>query len=506
MIESILQGFVALLDPQVFLLLVIGFSVGLFFGIVPGLTATLAIALLLPITFALEPIKALVMAMGIFMAGIYSGSVTGIIVNIPGSPGGAVTTMEGYPLMLKGRGTDALTHAAFSSFVGGVGGVLILMFLCPVIARGALLLHTADRFSLIVLSLVAVGVANSGSMAKGIVATTFGLMLGTIGIDTQLPLARYHFGFAFMTEGIDLLPAIIGIFAVSELLYQIEVGLPKFSTIVDVKNLKFKRRDFIPKLGDIKKIGFKLYAKSAVIGNLVGALPGAGAAMAGFISYAEAKRSSKHPEEYGKGTIEGVSAVEAANNSMCAGAMVPLLTLGIPGDACTAMVLGMFKIQGIVPGPALFKTSMHLITPMYAALMVGAVMIPISLWLFGPYYIKISQIRRSVLYSFIALIAMAGAYASAYSPFQMTVTLVLGVVAFLFRKLGYPAVPLLMGIILGPMAEDYLRRALMINDGNPMIFFTRPFSLGFLIVAVIFAYFLGYRQRNKPKTVSAPEG
>jgi putative tricarboxylic transport membrane protein len=486
-----------LLAPQVFLYLSIGFLIGLFFGIVPGLTATLAIALLLPVTFALETTNGLVMAMGIFMAGVYSGSVTGIIVNIPGSPGGAVTTIEGYPLMLKGNGALALTHDAFSSFVGGTGGVIVLMFLCPIIAKGALLLHTADRFSLIVLSLVAVAVANRGSMSKGIIATVFGLMLGTIGIDTQFPQARYHYGFVSMTEGVDLLPAIIGIFAVSELLFQIEMGLPKFSTIVDIKKLQFKRKDFIPRISDIKRIGLKLYVKSTVIGNLIGALPGAGAAMAGFISYAEAKRSSKHPEEYGNGTIEGVSAVEAANNSMCAGAMVPLLTLGIPGDACTAMVLGMFKIQGIVPGPSLFTKSFHLITPMYAALMVGAIMIPISLWLFGPYYLKISQIRRSILYSFIALIAMAGAYASAYSSFQMVVALVLGIITYLFRKLNYPSVPLLMGLILGPMAEDYLRRALMISDGNPMVFFSRPFSIGFLIIAVVFVYFLGIKQRIK---------
>ena len=496
MVEGIIHGFLTLFAPQVFLYMIVGFLIGLFFGIVPGLTGTLAIALLLPITFAMDPVSAFVMAMGIFVAGIYSGSITGTVVNIPGTPGGAVTSIEGYPLMLKGRGADALTHGAFASFIGGVGGVIILMFFCPIIAKGALHLHTVDRFSLILLSLVAVSIASKGSIYKGVIATMIGVMLGTIGIDSQFPEVRFNYGIVSMTEGIELLPAIIGIFAISELLCQIEIGLAKISTIIDVNSIKFLRKDFIPKLSDLKKIGAKLYIKSTVIGNLVGALPGAGAAMAGFISYAESKRSSKHPEKYGKGSIEGIAAVEAANNSMCAGAMIPLLTLGIPGDAVTAMVLGMFKIQGIVPGPTLLAKSMHLIAPIYAALMVGAILIPISLWFFGPFYLKMTQIRRSVLYPFIALVAMVGAFSATFSEFQMLVALVLGIVTYLLRKQGFPSVPLLMGLILGPMGEDYLRRALMISDGNFLIFFMRPFSLLFLVLTVIFVYFLGIRQRK----------
>lgn len=501
MVEEIIIGYSTLFTVNVFSYLLIGFLIGLFFGIVPGLTGTLAIALLLPFTFAMDPTNAFVMAMGIFVAGIYSGSITGTIVNIPGTPGGAVTTLEGYPLMLKGRGAEALTHGAFASLIGGVGGVIILMFFCPIIAKGSLLLQTADRFSLIILSMVAVFIANKGSISKGVIATAIGIMLGTIGIDSQLPEGRFNYGLVSMTEGVELLPAIIGIFAISELLFQIEIGSAKISTNIDVKAIKFRRRDFIPKIADLKSIGIKLYIKSTVIGNLVGALPGAGAAMAGFISYAEAKRSSKRPEDYGKGSIEGIAAVESSNNSMCAGAMIPLLTMGIPGDAVTAMVLGMFKIQGIVPGPTLLTKSMNLIAPIYAALMIGAILIPISLWLFGPYYLKMTQIRRSILYAFIALIAMIGAFSSTFSGFQMIVALVLGIATYFLRKQGFPSVPLLMGLILGPMAEDYLRRALMISDGNFMIFLMRPFSFSFLILAVIFIYFLGFKQRKALESI-----
>jgi len=496
LIEQIIQGYVILFQPVVFLYLIIGFIIGLFFGTVPGLTATLAVALLLPMTFVLDITNSLVMAMGIFVAGIYSGSTTGTIINIPGTPGGAITTIEAYPLMLKGEGAKSLAHDAFSSFVGGTTGVVILMFLCPLIARLALLLHTADRFSLIVLSLVAVAVSTRGSLAKSVIATVFGLMLATIGIDPQFPEARFTYGTVVLTEGLDLLPVIIGIFAISELMMQIEAGREGVKTDIDLSKIRFRRKDFIPKFKDIKRIGLRTYLKSTLIGNAIGALPGAGAAMAGFIAYAEAKRSSKHPEEYGKGSIEGVSATETANNSMCAGAMIPMLTLGIPGDAVTAMILGMFKIQGLVPGPALLTKSLNYVTPMYAALMVSAIFIPISLFVFGPYYIKIAQIKRSILYSFIAVIAMVGCYAAAFSPFQMLVTVALGVITYLFRKLEYPAVPVLMGVILGPMAEDYLRRALMIS-GSPTVFFTRPGSVIFLVLSVIFAYFLGFRQKKK---------
>ena len=496
MIGQLLQGYATLFQPEVFFFLLVGFMIGLFFGLVPGLTATLAIALLLPITYVLEITNSLVMAMGIFMAGMYSGSITGIIVNIPGSPGGAITTIEGYPLMQKGEGAKALTHDAFSSFVGGTAGVIILMFLCPVIASLSLLLQSADKFSLIVLSLVAVSVSNRGSLAKGVIATTLGLMLATVGIDMQVAQARYTYGTVILTEGIELLPAIIGIFAISELLIQFEKGKIGDTLRVDTSSIQIRRRDLIPKIEDIKKVGFRTYFKSTLIGTGVGALPGAGAAMAGFIAYAEARRSSKHPEEYGKGTIEGVSAVEAANNAMCSGAMVPMLTLGIPGDAVTAMILGMFKIQGLVPGEGLFRKSVHYVTPMYAALMVGAILIPFSVYFFGPYYLRIIRINRAVLYTFISMIAMVGAYAAEFSFFQMTIAFLMGVVTYLFRKLEYPTVPLLMGIILGPMAEDYLRRALMVSSGNPLIFLMRPASILFLILSVVFFYFLGIRQRK----------
>ena len=497
MVEQILQGYITLFQPEVFPFMVIGFTIGLFFGLVPGLTATLAIALLLPLCFVLEPILAFVMAMGIFMAGMYSGSITGTTINIPGAPGSAITTIDGYPMMQKGEGAKALSHAAFSSLLGGTAGVVILMFLCPLIAKFALLLQTADRFSLILLALIAVAVTGGGSLSKGMIATIFGLMVATIGIDVHFSVSRFSYGSAALSRGIGLIPVIIGVFAISELLIQIEAL--KGNGKVDVSKIKFRRKDFIPKLQDIKKIGAKLYLKSILIGEAVGALPGGGAAMAGALSYTEAKRSSKHPEEFGKGSLEGVSASETANNAMCSGAMIPMLTLGIPGDAVTAMILGMFLIQGLIPGPAFLAKHFDLVAPMYASLMISAILIPVALLALGPYYIRIVRIRKSILYSFVAVIAMIGCYAAEFSTFQMAAALALGVATYFLRKQGYPSVPILMGVILGPMAETYVRRALLISAGSPMIFFTRPASVIFLVLSVVVVYFFMFRGRRKPK-------
>lgn len=499
MIEQIAQGFVTVFQPEILPYLIIGFAVGLFFGLVPGLTATLAIALLLPICFVLETTAAFVMAMGIFMAGMYSGSITGTIINIPGAPGSAVTTMDSYPMMQKGEGAKALAHASFSSFIGGTAGVIILMFLCPLVAKVALLLHTVDRFSLIFLALVTVVVTNIGNVNKGIIATVFGLMITTIGIDVHITMSRFCYGSAALTEGLGLLPIIIGLFAISEVLVQVEQGMGGAKTSVDVSKIKFRRRDFIPKLKDIKKIGVRLYLKSILIGHGVGALPGGGAAMAGFISRAEAQRSSKHPKEFGHGALEAVCASETANNAMCSGAMIPMLTLGIPGDAVTAMILGMFLIQGLIPGPAFLAHHYDLVTPMYASLMISAILIPIALIAVGPYYIRLAFVRRSILFTFVAMIALVGAYAAAFSMFQMVVAVALGVITYLLRKQGYPAVPILMGAILGPFAEDYLRRALLISGGSPMIFFSRPGSVIFLLLSLVFIYYFVFRGRRKPK-------
>ena len=487
MFADILGGFAALANPETFLYLVGGFLMGLIFGAIPGLTATLAIALLLPFTFAMELTNALVMVMAIFMSGIYAGSVTGITVNIPGAASGAITTMEGHVMMKRGHGAKALSLDALASSIGGVIGAAVLMFIAIPMSGFALLFRTPDKFALVFMAVVTVVIVAKGSIWKSLVAVTLGLMISTVGFDNMVAQGRFEFGSANLIEGIGLLPAVIGLFAICELLLQ---GGARVRNALDQPAFKVRHRDFWPEWKDIREIGFWTYAKSSVIGVLIGMLPGGGASMASFVAYAEAKRVSKKPEEYGNGSHEGLAAAESANNAMCGGAVVPLLSLGIPGDSVTAIIFGVLLIHGLVPGPGLLTNEMVTIAPMFAALMVAAVFVFLSVLVFGPYYIWLARMNRGVLYAFIAMIAMVGTYASTYSVFQMWMALAIGVFAWLLKLMSYPLVPVLMGIILGPYLELYLRRALITSNGDVMTFFSSPISLGLYAMTLLFIYFL----------------
>lgn len=494
MFDGIIIGFCNLFQPITFMNFVLGFFLGLVFGAIPGLTATLAIALLLPFTFGLSVNNALVMVMGIYMAGIYSGSITATTINIPGAPAAMMTALEGYPMMLKGKGAVALSHGAFASFVGGTIGAIILIFLAPLLMKVTLFVQTPDRFSLVLFAILTVSVVTRGNIVKGLVASLIGLMLKTVGMDPMMPYGRFYFESAYLIQGIRLIPAIIGLFALSELFMQIDKTIEgKRVVLEDGSREKVSRKEFLPRWSEIKQVGIVTYIRSSLIGTFVGMLPGGGASMAAFLSYAEAKRNSKHPEQYGKGSIEGIVAAESANNAVCGGALIPLLTLGIPGDAVTAIIFGVFLIKGLFPGPQLLVESGDVIFTMFAALLFSPLLILLSNFLFGPYYLKIAHFNNALLYPFIGVIAVVGIYVSEYSIFQMWVALLIGIIAFFLRKNGYPIVPVLMGIILGGYLEEYLRRSLIISKLNPLIFITRPISLTFLIMAIIFVYFLGIK-------------
>lgn len=501
---GILDGFAALADPEILLYMVGGFLIGTFFGAVPGLTSVLAIALLLPLTYSLDVTTALVACASIFMAGMCSGSITATTINIPGAPASMMTAIEGYPMQQRGEGAKALGHAALASMIGGSIGALLLMLVAPLAADAALLIRTPGKFSLIAFALVVIIISQRKSISKGLITTMLGLMVATIGIDVMQPVARFTFGTGVLVQGIDMMPLIIGTFAVSELLIQAN---NRHNRTVDPNRIEappIRRRDFIPPLGEVREIGLYRYLKSAVIGYLVGTLPGAGGSMAAFVSYAEAMRSSKHPERFGKGNPEGIAAAEGSNNAMCSGAFVPMLTFGIPGDPTTAIVLGVLVINGLQPGPQFMDSQLGLVAPMFAALLLSAlVLVPLTLYLLGPYFLRIVSIRRDVLYSSIAVIALVGSYVATYSAFQMTLALLFGILAYFLRKQEYPTVCLLLGFVLGPSLEEYCRRALSISDGNPMIFLTSLDSLFFLALTGVFFYFMVIR---KPKAATPVPG
>ncbi|WP_118138233.1 tripartite tricarboxylate transporter permease [Oceanicella sp. SM1341] len=492
-------GFAALLDWTVLAFMISGFLIGTFFGAMPGLTSVLAIALLLPITYSIDVVPALVMCSSIFMAGMYSGSITATTINIPGAPSSMMTAVEGNQLMRKGFGANALGHAALGSMIGGSLGALLLMAFMPVAAEISLLIRTPGKFSLVLFALAVIVIVDKGNIAKGIVATLLGIMLATVGIDVLQPIPRFNFGTETLVEGIDIMPLVIGAFAVSEVLIQAQSwdgGLSR--TLAKAKDLKILRRDFIPPLSEIRAIGFLAYIRSAIIGYGIGILPGAGGSMAAFVSYAVARSGSKKPEEYGKGSREGIAAAESANNAMCGGAFVPMLMFGIPGDPTTAIVLGVLVINGLQPGPRLLENQADLLAPMLASLFISAlVLIPLTLWLLGPYFVRIVSIPKGLLYSSIAVVALVGSYVATYSVFQMFLALIFGVLAYFMRRQNYSTVSLLLGFILGPDLEQYLRRSLSLNDGNPMVFLTNPDSLFFLGLTAVAVYLILFRRPRR---------
>jgi putative tricarboxylic transport membrane protein len=497
-IASIFTGTLTVLQPLSLLYLFVGFFIGIIFGALPGLTSMLAIVLLLPMTYTMPISQALVMCMGVYMAGIYSGCITAITINIPGAPSALMTTIEGNVLMKRGLGAKAIGHATIASAIGGTIGALLLIFISPLTIKLALHVRTPGKFSLVLFALVVI-IIISNDKKKGLITAVFGMMLATIGMDPIKTLSRFTFGIPELIEGIDETTLIIGAFAVSEFLAQSTVNNEEYKKLTEAANTaKFKRREFFPSLKEIKEeVGIWLYLKSSIIGYLIGVLPGAGASMAAFVAYAEAKRTSKHPERFGSGNIEGIAAPETANNAVCGGALVPMLSLGIPGDGTTAILLGVFMIYGIVPGPNLLTSQMHVLAPMYMSLLISAaLLLPLSLFLFGPYYLKIVRINRLVLYSAIALIALIGVYAATNSVFQIGLALIIGIVMYFLKRQDYPNVPFILGVILGPLFEYYLRTSLTIGNGSPLIFITQIDSLVFLILTVIFAILLPRANRR----------
>jgi putative tricarboxylic transport membrane protein len=499
---AIAEGFRVIAAPEVFLYLVIGFVTGTVFAAVPGLTGTLAIALVLPLTFSLDVATSLVMCAAIFMGGQYGGSITGVTVNIPGAPGAVMTAFEGNKLMRRGEGALALRQAALASCVGGVLGAVMLMLLAPAVSQAALLVRTPGKFSLILFALFVVIISNREAMSKGVVATVLGLMIATIGIDVASPVARQTFGAPMLIEGVNLMAMIIGAFAISELLLQTSLTE---TPVAEQKSegSRIGRRDFVPRLSDFREIGAFNYLKFSIIGYLVGVLPGAGGSSAAFISYAEARRSSARPELYGEGSVEGVAAAESANNAMCSGSLVPMLTFGIPGDTTAAVILGVLVIHGLTPGPQMMGEEFAVVTPMMAALFVSALLIPPTLMLCGSHYLRFVTISRALLFSAIAAVAMTGAYVSTFSTLQMITALVVGVVAFALQRGGYSVVSFMLGYILGPDLEIYMRRSLALTDGDPMVFVTSPDSVFFLCLILVFFYFMVLRGPARRSSAAA---
>lgn len=482
----------------------LGVLLGVFVGAVPGLTATLAIALLLPFTFGMPALEAILLMTGIFVGGIYGGSATAIMVRVPGAPANTMTMLDGHEMLKQGKPELALGLATAASVFGGlVGGVLLILF-APQLARFSLEFQSPEIFALVVLALVAVAAVSQESLVKGLIATVIGLMISTIGIDLA-GVPRYTFEVFRLYTGVPLIPLVIGLFALAEVLRRLEEPLARPKQVAWIS---FRRIfAFVPVW---RQVGWKLPIKSSLIGAVIGALPGAGAAMAAFLAYAEAKRSAPHPEKFGTGIPEGIVAPESANNAMTGGAFIPMLAFGIPGDSVTAVILGALVIQGIVPGPQLFTQAGDLVLPLMVGFLFAYLVLMVLGLLLLPWFARVAVIDHAVLFPVIAAVAVVAAYVSERSLFAMGAMVVIGIGAWLLQRLQFSLVPVLLGVILGPLLERNFRRALGISGGDPTILVSSWIAVFLLLTAALLAFYFAWiqprRQRRKADERAASSG
>ena len=457
----------------------IGVFVGSVFAAIPGLSVILCVILFLPVTYTMTAIPGMMFLLGIYCAGGYGGSVSAILINTPGTPHAAATMLDGHPLSEQGRTKAALKIALYASTFGGVFSALMLLFLGPQVAKVAAQLGTAEYFMVCVFGLTIIAGVSGKSIIRGLIAACLGLLISCIGTDPMTSYDRFTFGIPRLYLGLDLAVCLIGLFALVEILAKAEKRLSSLN--MDTTRIKDD--------GKITKEEYKRMARpvlmSSIIGSLVGIIPGTGASEASWFSYNTAKNLSKHPEEFGHGSVEGIAAAESANNAVTGATLIPLLTLGIPGDGTVAIMLSALMINGLNPGLSLFTTDGDI---MYA-IMLGLILVNLFMLLQGKFlttlFAKVVSIPQEILTPIIVIFCFAGAYSVNENYFDVGVALVFGVLAWVLRKLELPPVPILLGLVLGSMTETNFRRALLISNGSPSIFFQSIYCKIFLVLIVV---------------------
>lgn len=456
----------------------LGLAVGVVFGAIPGLTATTGICMLLPITFGMDTVPAMLLLLGLYCGGVYGGSITAVLIRTPGTVGAAMTVLDGHPMAVKGHPGKALDTALKASTYGGLLSAVILLFAAPVIAQFAVKFASAEKFALAVFGIVVVSSLNMKNQFKGLISAFLGILVSCIGTDPIEGLSRLTFGSTRMLSGINTIPVLIGIFAITEILNKVHT---KDEEIVkpdkDFNKERMTGKEF--------KSCFKDMTKSAVIGAFIGAVPGTGTGTAATLCYAEAQRSSKTPELFGTGHINGLAAPEAGNNGVTGAALIPTLTLGIPGDTSTAVLLGALAMQGITPGPAVFERQPVLMYTIMLAMFVINIFMFLQGRLFIKAFVNVVKIPAALLNAIIVAMCTIGAYSVNNSVFDVFVMVVFAAIGYLMNRVGMPTTPLLMGVILGTMAESNLRRVLAMSNGSWLPLFTKPISCIILVLSIL---------------------
>jgi len=445
-------------------------------GCLPGISSTMALAILLPVSYAMSPLTAMVFLMAVFSARVFGGSISAILINIPGTPGAIVTQLEGYAMTKKGRAGEALAYSLFSSTIGGIVGLVILMLVAPIVAGAAMQFRSPEFAMTTIFGLTMLAYSTPGSTFRGILSGVMGLLCGMVGFDLVTDIPRFDFGTSALQSGIELVPLTVGLFGLAEVFRGIEEG--------------GKRTRKNPKLGilmpSFKKLQrlWKTILRGSALGAIIGAIPAAGSAIAVAVSYAQEQRLSKRRDEFGTGVPEGLAGPEAANNACVGGALVPLMTLGIPGDTMTAVLMGALLIHGLRPGPMLFVERPDFVASVYVALFLALIFTAVFGFLLVRQFVKLMRTPNYILLVVIAMLCVVGSFAIRNNVIDVYIMIAFGVIGYVMSRLDIPVAPLAFGLILGPILEENLRRSLIISDGSWFVFIERPIALTMVVLSV----------------------
>ena len=485
-VSGLAGGFAVAIQPANLMFCFLGVTLGTVIGLLPGIGALSTISMLLPVTFYMDPTAAIIMLAGVFYGAQYGGSTASILLNIPGTATNAVTCLDGHPMAKNGRAGVALAMTTIVSFAGGTFGVLVLVFLAPLIAGVALEFGAAEYFSIAVFGLIAASTLSPGSALKGLAMVVLGLVLGLVGMDVTSGMKRYDFGLLPLADGLNIVALAMGLFGVAEILVNLMRSDGNPYTIGT-----FSLASMLPDAADRKAMRGPIW-RGALIGTACGILPGTGATIASFLAYATERRVSKHPEKFGTGIVEGITAPETANNASVQSAFIPTLSLGIPGDAVMAVMLGALMIHGIAPGPALVRQEPELFWGLIMSFWVGnVILLALNLPLIGV-FVRILKIPYDALYIAMLLFICLGVYSIRNNVFDVYLVIFFGILGVGMLLWRYPAAPLLLGFLLGPMLEENARRALLVSRGDFTAFFGSPVAAGFMGLSIaVLAWSIG---------------
>lgn len=483
-IHNLFLGFQDILSFYNMLIIFIGSVFGTVVGALPGLGPSAGIALLLPLTFGMDVTASLCLLVGSYMGCMYGGRITAILINTPGDAPAIMTAEDGYPLMMQGKGGLALGISAITSFIGGFFGLIVLVFGAPIVTKMAINFGPPEYFMLMILGLSTITLLAGKNIMKAALMALFGFALGMVGSDYVSGFVRFNLT-PELIEGIDFVAIIIGLYGIAEVFINIENLIH-----LDMGKPSFKIKEFFPTSKELRQITMPTL-RGSVIGTLIGILPGAGGTIATFLAYATEKKASKNPEKFGKGAIEGLAAPEAANNASVPGALIPLITLGIPGSGGTAIMLGALIMYGLRPGPLLMVESGRIVWVMIAGLIIANIFLLASNILLIPAFINMIRLAQKYLSPIVTALCIFGAYALNYNMFNVWIVLIFGVIGYFMKKFKYPSGPLILSVVLAPLTENYFRQSLMLSQGSFSIFLNRPVSLGiFFIITATFIYSL----------------